>query len=720
MRRTRLTGGLAMLLTLLGLTLAVPALATPNSTIVKSVRNATTNPTGGYASTATAKPGDTIEYQLVYKNKGAGAAKDVTVSDTLAARQTYLSCTGGCTTVGSPVTTVKWNFGTVGAGASRTVTFKVTLSSSFPAGSTVVKNTAVVSSSTECPKRSNETKVTVTPPIPKLTLVKAADKTSVVGGSTIKYTLTYGNSGNGPAASTTISETIPSGTSFVGCTGTCSASGSTVTFTIGTVNAGATGSVTLTVKVNSVVDTCAICNTATIKSPSSGAAVSSNRVCITANPTSDPSTATARGSALGLKAYVPVLGLPLLNVDISHAASSKTGLGQAADSDEFGTLNILGSLGLPSIAKATLLRTTSTSKVTEEAGARQTSTSEVLGLNVLNGLVTADVLRSVASTTATGSASSFSAAGTTVANLKINGNSIVNLTPGLRIPLNGALFGSGSYVAVNEQTGSTGGPASGVLSGGTYRADLTVTAVRVYITGGVLGTLLTGIGGQPVDITIAKATAHSDHKQTRLCTSGPTKAVSGHAFVASAEIDPLLPTSTVGFVDIPASGGNARMGLTGVVLPTDGSILSTDDVESVSTGSNGASSSTASSYAQVAKACVLRVAAADCLIKATLIKSQATSTASASSRSSTATGTQFVDLVIAGTPIAGTPAPNTTISLGSLGFVVLNEQTSDGPETGHTGLTVRAIHVKLTLPLAPLLRGAEVIVAEAHSDATWR
>lgn len=125
--------------------------------------------------------------------------------------------------------------------------------------------------------------------------------------------------------------------------------------------------------------------------------------------------------------------------------------------------------------------------------------------------------------------------------------------------------------------------------------------------------------------------------------------------------------------------------------------------------------------AQAAAACVLKVASPDCLIKATLIRSQANSSATATSRSSSATGTQFVDLVVAGVPISGTPPPNTTITLPlGLGFVVLNEQVPDGPEAGHTGLTVRAIRAVITLPLAPLLRGAEVIVAEAHSDATFR
>ena len=87
--------------------------------------------------------------------------------------------------------------------------------------------------------------------------------------------------------------------------------------------------------------------------------------------------------------------------------------------------------------------------------------------------------------------------------------------------------------------------------------------VRVYITGGTLGSLLT-LGGAPVEITIAKSTAHSEHKQTPLCdTTAPTQAVSGHAFIASAQVDPLLPTSTVEYVEIPASGGSAHKSVTG-------------------------------------------------------------------------------------------------------------------------------------------------------------
>jgi hypothetical protein len=468
-----------------------------------------------------------------------------------------------------------------------------------------------------------------------------------------------------------------------------------------------------------------VCNVATIASPDQAGTTSSNQVCAAAQPSSDPSTAKANGDALGLRAYVPLLGIPLVNQNISHASSTRTGVGASAADDQFLHLDILGVVGLTSVAKADVLNTSSSSQVTKALGARQTTTSEVLGLDVLSGVVTADTVRSVAATSASGTASSYSAAGTTLTNLKVLGSSVVNPAPGAKIPLdnnlvNKALYGKGSYVAINEQTGSTSSPASGQLSGGTYKADLTVTAIRVYITGGTIGGLLTA-GGPPVEITVAKSVAHAEHKQTTLCATNPNNGVSGHAFVASAQVDPLVPAATVGFVDIPASGGSAHMDVPAWLLPSDGSVVTTSDAASDTTGTNGATASTSSSYAQAAGVCLLKVAAPGCLVKATLVRSQSNSTASSAARSSNATGTQFVDLVVAGVPISGTPPPNTTITLPlGLGYVVLNEQTPDAPETGHTGLTVRAIHIKLTTPLAPLLTGAEVIVAEAHSDALWR
>jgi len=155
-----------------------------------------------------------------------------------------------------------------------------------------------------------------------------------------------------------------------------------------------------------------------------------------------------------------------------------------------------------------------------------------------------------------------------------------------------------------------------------------------------------------------------------------------------------------------------------------------DDVN----GQPGATSSNSSSYAEAANVCLLRMADGSCTIGATALKSQANATANASGASSSDTGTQFTALQVLGQTISLPVPPNTVINLPGLGFVVLNEQVCDGgpfptapgpvtPCAGstHSGLTVRAIHVVLTVPpVIPGLRlGLQIIVAEAHADATW-
>jgi hypothetical protein len=83
--------------------------------------------------------------------------------------------------------------------------------------------------------------------------------------------------------------------------------------------------------------------------------------------------------------------------------------------------------------------------------------------------------------------------------------------------------------------------------------------------------------------------------------------------------------------------------------------------------------------------------------------------------------------------VSAAPPPNTVIELPGIGFVILNEQfcdangtlanqCSDGTALGRAGLTVRNIHVVVTVPDNPsgLTPGAEIIVAEAHSTrGSW-
>jgi hypothetical protein len=342
--------------------------------------------------------------------------------------------------------------------------------------------------------------------------------------------------------------------------------------------------------------------------------------------------------------------------------------------------------------------------------------------------VSASLVRGVANTMAAGDGSSFSSIGSAFKDLVVNGAAMNNVNPNTTIDIS-VLFGAGSFVKLYEESGTTSRPPDGTLSGGTFAADVTVNMIRVHATD---RDPLTA-GNQTADIVVSHVTAHSDFPQTTLCAPVARQSVSGHAFIASETTNPAVLPVVVGFASIPTTGGHGHQHLDTVMLPADGSVVSSAAADSDSTGTLGTTSSTATSTATATDVCVLRMSGV-CTVSATSVRSQSNSTANAGGASADDAGTQLLNVVVTGAPpIATTPAPNTVIPLDGIGFVVLNEQFCDGSEppatpgafpcTGSTstGRTVQAIHVVITVPDNPtgLTPGAEIIVAEAHSDARF-
>ena len=82
-----------------------------------------------------------------------------------------------------------------------------------------------------------------------LSVAKTAPASAPQGG-TITYTITYGNTTDAPIDGVVITDTVPSGTTFVSATGGGTLSGGVVTWNIGTIPANTTGlTVTFTVNV---------------------------------------------------------------------------------------------------------------------------------------------------------------------------------------------------------------------------------------------------------------------------------------------------------------------------------------------------------------------------------------------------------------------------------------------------------------------------------------
>jgi uncharacterized repeat protein (TIGR01451 family) len=556
---------------------------------------------------------------------------------------------------------------------------------------------------------------------PVLGLTKDTPTISVVNGQTITYTLTYSNTGTAEATNVIITDTLPAGTTFGSCSNNCTNNNGTVTWTIPSIPAGGGGFVTLTVNVVNA-DGCQICNQATIKIGANGSATSSNNKCVAFTPSANASGAHATGNATGANVVSSLLGLDLTLPTGNDAApdhtsvdSSQSGVGSDDESNQ-----VLG-VDIPppapgSVLRANVLRAETVSTVTAvPSQARDTSVGSAANVNILNGTVTATLVRGVASATATGTSAEVSSVGSVIQGLTVLGIPQA-VFPGARVDLPAPIFGPGSYVAIYEEIKNVSTPAG--TSGGTYSADLTVNMIRVHVT----NMLLVGT----VEVVVGQGTAHADFPQTTLCGPQSNQSLSGSAFMVRALTDPSILPVIVGGVEIPTSGGQAGTSVNTMVVDP---LVTSKAATSFTSGSFTSIASLASSYAEVKGLCILNTPTG-CTISATVVRSQANSTATASSRSSDAIGTDFLALKVAGTKIALPVAPNTVISLPGIGFVVLNEQFCDnggtlatncgnGTVPGHTGITVRGIHLVLLDPAAGGTPGVEVIVSEAHSDAKF-
>jgi uncharacterized repeat protein (TIGR01451 family) len=686
---------------------------------------------------------------------------------------------GNCTEVG---TTINCSTGTLNPGQTETFTYTAVMPATFSGNPGAdncgpnqfpVVNTVTPTGTSASTEVGTSAKVCVTA-TPNLTLTKSAVVTDSNGkpisppattGDNIVYTLTYGNTGTADANNTVITDNIPAGTVFVSCSGPCTQSGSpvtTVTWNIGTVPAKTTGlTVTLTVQIVTVT-TCSISNTASISSPNftpPGGQPGGHVLATATTPSTpgpNPAGANASGSAAG--AVVNVLGAITTTIPSPPTRTQQGGIGDSAQS------MTVANPSVPGVLSAGLISTSNNAKVVGGPGALATdrATAETLSACVLPvaGLctVSADVVLANAQTTATDTQASMSSAGSTITGVKIQGLPLLNVAPNTCVELPSALFGPGSFVGLYIQSpsaGSSGFPTTCPPAGQTgkaglttingvpaFAADLTVTMIDVHVSN-----LLSS--GRAIDLAVSQATAHSDFPPLAAnCGASNIQSVSGDAFIASEDTTPSIIPALVGYVSIPPSGGADSQALAALFLPPSGnpnvSQLTAGASFSDTLGGLTSTTSTSDSYASVASLCLLPTgktgppSASTCNIYASLAKSVSYSKATGTGATSTDTdasgpnifgATQFLNLSIGGNTIALPVTRNMSLLPAGLPIeVILDEQTCDngtstntGICTGphHSGLTVTAIHVILLGPMNGLPIGAEIKVAQAHSDATF-
>ena len=200
-------------------------------TVVKSVVNQTTGQTPG----ANARPGDTLHYTLVLTNESVVPLTNGALVDVLAAQfasgslqilgvsdpnadRSNSNPAGGANGTGI-VDIRNLTLAAQGQpGASVTVEFQATLAAVIPSGTAVV-NQAQLSGDSLPAVASNQTS-TLIASAPQLVVEKISqdvtgDANVLAAGDTLRYTITAKNLGNENASGVTLSDMIPSHTTYV-------------------------------------------------------------------------------------------------------------------------------------------------------------------------------------------------------------------------------------------------------------------------------------------------------------------------------------------------------------------------------------------------------------------------------------------------------------------------------------------------------------------------
>jgi uncharacterized repeat protein (TIGR01451 family) len=261
----------------------------------------TVNTSADLAITKTDSPdpvsaGNNITYTINVTNNGPSDAQSVTLSDTIPTNTTFVSNSGAtgwtCTdpSVGG-TGTISCTRATLANGASSTFTVVVKVNASTATGTTIT-NSATVSSTTTDPTSTNNsaTATTSVNTSADLAVTKTDSPDPVTAGNNITYTINVTNNGPSDAQSVTLSDTVPTNTTFVSNSGasgwTCtdpSVGGSgTISCNRASFANGASATFTVVVKVDpSAAHGSSISNTATVSSSTSDPTSSNNSATAT-------------------------------------------------------------------------------------------------------------------------------------------------------------------------------------------------------------------------------------------------------------------------------------------------------------------------------------------------------------------------------------------------------------------------------------------------------
>jgi uncharacterized repeat protein (TIGR01451 family) len=227
----------------------------------------------------TVDAGGNMVYTITVQNVGSNDAANISLTDNLTG-STFVSImqtvgpTFNCTTPAPGATgTVTCTSPVLLAGTSATFGLTVRANPNLPAGSTLSNTASATSGTSEIAPSDNSATSNATVTVSADVAVTKLGPTTVAPSTPLPYTITVMNNGPSDAASVTLTDTVPAGTTFssfaqnsgptFSCTTPSPSATGTVNCSIATLASGATATFTLTVGTNPAIPP-TITNTATV------------------------------------------------------------------------------------------------------------------------------------------------------------------------------------------------------------------------------------------------------------------------------------------------------------------------------------------------------------------------------------------------------------------------------------------------------------------------
>jgi uncharacterized repeat protein (TIGR01451 family) len=307
--------------------------------------------------------GNTLTYTITANNNGPGASNNVVVTDPIPVGTTFIACTASQGTCSGPSVgtdgTVTGNFGTIGSPGFATLTIQVNVTA---AAGVTFTNGAVVTSSTPDTNNANNTATASTTVSSSaqadVAVTKSDSPDPVTVGNDLTYTMTVTNNGPSTANDIVLSDSLPTGTTFVSCVstvGVCSGppvgSSGVATATIGSLPNLGTATVTLVVNVTAGAGS-TITNAAEVTASTADSNLSNN----TATSVTSVTTPTATDLSISKSdSPDPVLsgGMIAYTIVVSNLGPNSADNVQMSDPLPGGTTFFSCSIDLPATGTCT-------------------------------------------------------------------------------------------------------------------------------------------------------------------------------------------------------------------------------------------------------------------------------------------------------------------------------------------------------------------------------